>query len=120
MEPHLRETATAGSAPSARERAPETEDSRPELGPPDLPAGWRRISLPLPGAKLFHVSPPGGGAPFWLAEMTLHGEASQRRCVSELHARWWLAALVEPCAPAACIDLENRREHLRTRLLRHP
>lgn len=61
-----------------------------------LPAGWRELRTGVRGARLYRVTSLDGSEIHWQAEMALNGTVQRRRCASELHARWWLAALHEP------------------------
>jgi hypothetical protein len=57
---------------------------------------WREVPADLPGARLFRLEQSGGAPVCWLAEVTTGERTHRRRCASELYARWWLHALVEP------------------------
>jgi len=87
----------------------EEENVPPPAGPrprPPLRAGWHRLPVRLRGAKVYRVTPPGGGE-YWHAEMTLNGTVQCRRCASEPYALWWIAALEEaPSAPEKIVMVE--------------
>ena len=109
---------TGLAAPPREEQEP--QDFWRDNGQPALPAGWRRLPIRLAGARLYHITPPGGGAAYWQAEMVLNGEVEHRRCVSEIHALWWIAALVDPRAAGVAFDLDERNERLRAHFISHP
>ena len=75
-------------------------------GHPGLPEGWRRLPTGLRGARLYRIVAHGGET-YWQAEMALNGMAQRRRFASELHARWWLAALDEPRLAPSISDWEE-------------
>ena len=74
-----------------------------------LPEGWRRVPTGLRGARLYRVA-INGSESHWQAEMALNGVERRRRFASELHARWWLAALDEPRLAASVSDWEELNE----------
>jgi hypothetical protein len=82
-----------------------------------LPEGWRRLPTGLHGARLYRVATDGGGA-YWQAEMVLNGVAQRRCFASELHARWWLAALDEPRLAPSVSDWEELNEPMRAGFVR--
>ena len=76
-----------------RQKSPDQTDDNQSR---QLPEGWVQLPTGLRGARLYRFLSPGGGDPYWQAEMTLNGQVQCRRCASELYARWWLSALNEP------------------------
>jgi hypothetical protein len=84
-----------------------------------LPAGWHRLPVRLRGARVYRVSPPGGGAAYWHAEMTLNGATQSRRCASELYALWWIAALKEPPSVSEIFEMAELDAPLRDGKFRH-
>jgi len=88
---------------------PESGDESRDDGRRGLPEGWRRIPSGLRGARLYRVA-INGSPVFWQAEMALNGVERRRRFVSEVHARWWLAALDEPRLAASVSDWEELNE----------
>ena len=83
-----------------------------ENGCHGLPEGWRRVSTGLHGARLYRIATEGGET-LWQAEMALNGEVQRRCFASELHARWWLAALKEPRPAPSVSDWEELNEPMR-------
>jgi len=77
-----------------------------------LPEGWRRVSTGLRGARLYRIATDGGET-LWQAEMALSGKVQRRCFASELHARWWLAALKEPRPAPSVSDWEELNEPMR-------
>jgi len=90
----------------------------PARGRAALPAGWHRLPLRLRGARVYRVTPPGGGGAYWHAEMTLNGAVQSRRCASELYALWWIAALKEPPSASATFEMLELDAPLRGRNFR--
>jgi hypothetical protein len=86
--------------------AQESDDGFRDSGHQGLPEGWRRLPTGLRGARLYRIAIHGGEA-HWQAEMTLNGEMQRRSFASELHARWWLAALEEPRLAPSVSDWEE-------------
>jgi len=97
---------------------PESNDRFRSDGRRCLPEGWRQLPTGLRGARLFRIVPLEGGDAHWQAEMTLNGEVQHRRCVSELHARWWLAVLSEPRFTPSIFDGEELNAPLRASFAR--
>jgi hypothetical protein len=78
-----------------------------------VPKDWRPLSTGLRGARLCHVTLPGGSGFCWEAEMTLNGKLLHRHFGSELHARAWLSATTESGSTPSFVDLEEVNGPLR-------
>jgi hypothetical protein len=91
----------------------------PVRGRAVLPAGWHRLPIRLRGARVYRVTPPGGGSTYWHAEMTLNGAVQCRRCASELYALWWIAALKEPPSVPEIFEMVELDTPLRGGNFRH-
>ncbi|HEY4301820.1 MAG TPA: hypothetical protein VGM73_13165 [Candidatus Didemnitutus sp.] len=57
---------------------------------------WHELSTDHPATRLFCLEPVGDAPYCWMAEVTVGERTHRRRCASELYARWWLHAFVEP------------------------
>jgi len=88
-----------------------------DSGHQGLPEGWRRLPTGLRGARLYRIVAHGGEA-YWQAEMALNGVAQSRCFASELHARWWIAALDEPRLAPNISDWEELNEPMRAGFVR--
>ena len=105
------------SEPALLGEEEETEVSRDKLNS-NLPAGWRRFSTGLRDTRLYHISLPNGTDAHWQAEMIINFKVRRRRFASQIHARWWLAALDEPFSTPRMPDAEELNEPWRARSFR--
>ncbi|HVU16659.1 MAG TPA: hypothetical protein VHD32_07030 [Candidatus Didemnitutus sp.] len=62
----------------------------------DASEHWYELATEQRGARLFRVEPVATGPVYWIAEVTTADRIHHRRCASELYARWWLNAFLEP------------------------
>jgi len=79
---------------------------------------WQPLLIDSPGARLFRIAHPTGGAVEWQAEIATHGDVQSRRFSSELRARAWIAVQGKPCFTLSQLDLEELNQRFRASFLR--